>query len=579
MAAANESQGLKIAVAAFITLTVILTVTSYFLYSNGASAEARLQSEMEAHSKTKSEKNLALNQYNEVRSKVGTKNEDPEPAKEEIAANFKKIEERLNNLTAQVTAAVQDAQSQGAQGPELQDAKENVLKAIASFRSEPNKSYISSLDRLTELMENMAKLTTQLSINYVAVRRNLEGATSVAKSQVDTQAKAAADSQAEVLNEQKKHADERSTLITKVDQLQTDNDKTHGEVLSMTQKNKQQEDEFSRQRETLLTIQREQRDRLEQKEIQLDRPDGYVTYVDYQTREVLVSLTRRMGARPQMKMTIFDARSPGIPTEKPKGSIELTSVGEQFSTARILKSEWDSRVDPIRVGDIVYSAAWSPNQPVRFALVGKMDVNRDNKDDREELKRMIVEAGGVVDYDLPPPEIGKETGTLTPRIDWYVIDLRMPLRGTFERKSDANAAATAKFQTRIGEVQRDARLNGIRPMTIERLLAYLGYDMNSPIIGRAEAVDEKSLMRLVAPRRPAETLAKPAGETTKAESKAETKTEEAKSEAAEMKEEQPKDETKTEAKPKARAKTKAKSRLKARAKKTEEDEESGDTPK
>ena len=36
MAAANESQGLKIAVAAFITLTVILTVSSYFLYSNAA---------------------------------------------------------------------------------------------------------------------------------------------------------------------------------------------------------------------------------------------------------------------------------------------------------------------------------------------------------------------------------------------------------------------------------------------------------------------------------------------------------------------------------------------------------------
>ena len=42
MAAANESQGLKIAVAAFIALTVILTVTSYFLYSNYSSAEARL---------------------------------------------------------------------------------------------------------------------------------------------------------------------------------------------------------------------------------------------------------------------------------------------------------------------------------------------------------------------------------------------------------------------------------------------------------------------------------------------------------------------------------------------------------
>ena len=33
MAAANESQGLKIAVAALISLSVILGFTSYFLYS------------------------------------------------------------------------------------------------------------------------------------------------------------------------------------------------------------------------------------------------------------------------------------------------------------------------------------------------------------------------------------------------------------------------------------------------------------------------------------------------------------------------------------------------------------------
>ncbi len=123
-----------------------------------------------------------------------------------------------------------------------------------------------------------------------------------------------------------------------------------------------------------------------------------------------------------MKMTIFDAHSPGIPTEKPKGNIELTPVGEQFSAARIIKT--DNSIDPIRVGDIVYSAAWSPNQPMRFALVGKMDVNRDGRDDRAELKRMIQEAGGTVDFDLPPADLGKETGTLSPRIDWYVIDDR-----------------------------------------------------------------------------------------------------------------------------------------------------------
>jgi len=555
MAAANESQGLKIAVVAFIVLAVFLAVTSYFLYSNGASAEARLASEQEAHNTTKKGQSLAVNQYDEMRTKIGTKAGEFDPAKEEIAANFKKIEERLKSLTDAVNAAVQTAQQNGAQGPELEDAKLNVQKAITSFRNEPNKTYVSSLDRLTELMENMALLTNQLSLNYVNVRHSLESATKVAHDQVDVQAKAAADSQAELQNEQKKHVDERGTLLTKVDQLQTESDRRASENLNLTQKAKQQEDDFNRRNETLLTILRETRDQLERKELVLDRPDGYVTYVDYLTREVLVSLTRRMGARPQMKLTIFDAKSPGIPTEKPKGNIELTSVGEQFSTARIIKT--DNPIDPIRVGDIVYSAAWSPNQPMRFALVGKMDVNRDSKDDRAELKRMIEEAGGVVEFDLPPPDLGKETGTLSPRIDWYVIDTRMPIRDAYEHQSDTSMAQATRLQTRVGEVIKEARLNGIRPMTIERLLAYLGYDMNAAVVGRAEAVDSSALQRLIAPRRPTETQAKPAAETVKAE----PKTDEAKP-AAEMKDDEAKDEQ-----PKAKAPARKGRAAKAAAKK------------
>ena len=43
MAAANESQGLKIAVAVFVTLTVILAVTTYFSYTAYSQADAKLQ--------------------------------------------------------------------------------------------------------------------------------------------------------------------------------------------------------------------------------------------------------------------------------------------------------------------------------------------------------------------------------------------------------------------------------------------------------------------------------------------------------------------------------------------------------
>jgi hypothetical protein len=535
MAAANESQGLKIAVAAFIALTVILTVTSYFLYSAYSSADARLTSANEELANKNKAASLALNQYEEVRGRVGTKAQEFDQAKDEIAAHLKKVDQRLEEIQTKANAAVQRAQTEGAQGTELEEAKQNVQKIIASLRGEPNKTYISSIDRMEELMEALSLLSTELSLNYVNLRKSLESATSVAKGQVDVQTKAAEKSAADVLAEQKKHEEERGILVTKVGELQSANDKAATEKANLETKIKQMDEDFTRQRETLTTIIREIRDQLERKELILDRPDGYVTYVDYERNEVLVNLTRRQGARPQMKMTIFDARSPGIPTEKPKGTIELTQTGDQFSTAHITKTY--SSIDPIRVGDIVYSAAWSPNQPMRFALVGKIDVNRDGRDDRAELKRMIEEAGGTVDFDLPPAELGKESGVMSPRIDWYVIDDRPPLRDTYDAKSATTEVSQEKLNKRVGEVTKEARLNGIRPLPIGRLLAFLGYDMNAPVLGRPEGVDLKAMTRLTAPRRTAEQLTKPAA----------PKASESKAEADEMKDEKPKPATKKKA--------------------------------
>jgi RNA polymerase sigma factor (sigma-70 family) len=81
---------------------------------------------------------------------------------------------------------------------------------------------------------------------------------------------------------------------------------------------------------------------------------GHVTFVDYQRREILVNITRRQGVRRQMEMSIFAAADVGSLTANPKGTIELTEVGEQFSTARIVKTNYI--IDPIRVGDIAWAA-------------------------------------------------------------------------------------------------------------------------------------------------------------------------------------------------------------------------------
>ena len=165
-----------------------------------------------------------------------------------------------------------------------------------------------------------------------------------------------------------------------------------------------------------------------------------------------------------MKLSVFDGNASRVPSERPKGTIELTRVGDRFSIARIIITRTASPTDPIKAGDVVYALTVPPNQATRFALVGKIDVNRDGRDDREELKRMIWAAGGVVEFDLPPPEVGEEAGKITPRIDWYVTDDRIPIREAIGKKHpDADLLRRAKLAQRVGEVVKEARREGTAP--------------------------------------------------------------------------------------------------------------------
>ena len=529
MAAANESQGLKIAVAAFVTLSVILAVTSYFLYSAYSRSEALLDSEKANVAKANKAANDAVTSFNDLRQRVGLRpDSEPDQAKTEVATFFKKNSDRVNALANATNAAIQKAQQAGAEGKDLEEARARVQTIVNSYQTEPeqNRTFISTMDRLTELLENVTLLSTEMTSNYHGLRKSLESTTSVAKGAIDIQAKAATDSKADLEAEHNKHESERQSLLTKVDQLQTDNDKKATQIANLETQNRQLKEEYDRKLDLSRSIIREQRDVLDKNENVLDKPDGYITFVDLDRREVQVNINRHQGARPQMKMTVFAANSPGIPTEKPKGNITLIQVGEQYSVGRI--DRVSSTIDPIRLGDIVYSPAWSPEEPMRFALVGKIDVNRDGKDDRQDLKRMIEDAGGTVDYDLPPPETGlKEQGKITARISWYVVDERAPLRDAFLSRSDASVAAQSLFDKRKGEAIKEARLEGIRPMPLSRLLAYLGYEMGTPVIGRAEAVNTPAMRRLVEPKK--QLQPKPAAEpaaTKTEEPKPETKPEE-----------------------------------------------------
>ena len=102
----------------------------------------------------------------------------------------------------------------------------------------------------------------------------------------------------------------------------------------------------------------------------------------------------------------------------------------------------------------------------RFALIGEIDADRDGTDDRAAFKRIIEAAGGSVDYDLPAPEVAPEAGKLSPRIDWYVVDDRTYCRSL----SEPIDVGWSRFLKRVSERIKEARLDGIKPMPLSRLV-------------------------------------------------------------------------------------------------------------
>ena len=151
------------------------------------------------------------------------------------------------------------------------------------------------------------------------------------------------------MDEQKKHDEERQSLLTKVESLTKDNDKKTTQIANLRPRSSRMKDDYG---------QGEGPAHARSSASCTTRPSGSTRSSITPTAisrssitmrgEVQLNINRSMGARPQMVMSVFDSRSPGIPTEKPKGTIELIKVGDRFSIARIVKTM--NPIDPIHDG-------------------------------------------------------------------------------------------------------------------------------------------------------------------------------------------------------------------------------------
>lgn len=497
MPAANESQGLKIAVAGLITLAVVLAVATYFAYSSYSDTSAKLAEAQKAKSDADSAARQAIENLGKLKDRAGYSKQDDYAAVEDaIKKDDTRLAEQLAGIQANVKGMIDSYKAAGGNQQKVDELTAASDQLFTQIQGEPNRTFQSSLTRLTELIDNMAQLTTAMSLDNEDLRKSLSSVDQTNAAQLQVQSDEAKKAKDDLAAEHDRHEQERSGILQRYDDLQTRSNQQATEIARLTQTIDQMKADNDKRQNELLSQLRSLRLEVEKREDVMDSPDGRIEFVDYGRGEVRTNLTKSMGARPRLQLSVFDRSAPGLSSDKPKGLIELIQVGETASLAKIIRTNTPS--DPIRVNDQIYSAAWSPNRPQRFALIGKIDMNRDGVDDREDLKRLITASGGVIDYDLPPEGAGKESGKMTGETTWYVVDDLPPFRTPQGRSSDAVVDDTA-YLARRTEVLQDAHLAGVRPIALERLLSQLGYKMGAEIPGQVEAINRQATQELLNP--------------------------------------------------------------------------------
>ncbi len=445
MAQRGEGQGLQIAVISFAMLTIILAITTYVFYAQSASAAKDVEAKTKTFNDKDAENNKLLYRNAAMRLVLGlggvTKDE-VKLAESKARGEDAEVKEILSNFDSDM-ALIGDQVAPGGT-PNYRTFNTNLLAAL-------NKKNASVADAVDQL-KNM-----QLAKDKSALAE---------KARADTAVAASDSAIADYAKQTQAFADDRTKMEEQGKQLasriSTDATKSKTEI----QRVSDEKDLFVKQNAGLKqmnTILKERQEAIDKDRADFtENPDGQITRVNQNQQLVWIDRGRADGLLRQTTFSVYDHNERGISDTKPKGRIEILTVGDRISEARILE---DKPSNPIIAGDIIETPAWSPGQRIHFALAMKMDVNKDRIDDYDMVKSVIQMNGGVIDAELRVDPTGKivRNGDIS-------VETRYFVEG--ERPSEATAPELLK---QYNAFDQDRERFTVKKISVETLLALMGW--------------------------------------------------------------------------------------------------------
>lgn len=451
---------------------------------------------------------------------------------------YKDAEGKANQAQTALNAANQDVQTlktivgypQSVDVATIKTDHENSLNKYASdlTGNEEQKGYVPILNKVLSRLtakenelavSNQAKLDLEDKYNRFEAEKQRE---------IDGYKSSINEAQTKLVNAEKEYNDSMSERKKVKEEIETRMKSEKEQAQSAIEFAKMETAISNRNLNELSKVNNAlSKDIQEMKSPVLEKEDGKVLSVNQLLERVTINLGSASGLRPGITFDVFDPENRDAATAKSKGSIEITQIiGPDKAEASILNTDIHN---PIMNGDLVYTPVWKPGIYPRFVLSGRMivqgfgsrsmdDTGREN--DLQDVINLIMSNGGIVDFYMNPDGTivkvdnkidsrGNTQITKESPANFITLSLNDLETGNFKKKAneigDELRQDTAflvvgqgdpmnnKLMSNMKVLDEQAKIHGIRIITLPELLRRMGWKNSTPTHGFGSRANESDL--------------------------------------------------------------------------------------
>ena len=444
--AAGKNTGIQISLIICSVLMLIFGVVAYLMYKDLSETEADLAASLEEYDKADAARKNYLTQITNLQNLLGAQMENVGDAGSQdpnTVIGF--VNTRMTEL-AGPTAQPTVVDTLATMRAEM-NAKDIEIATLQSSENKINEEKVALTGVYNAKAESYNDNYKKAQQDLLALQTEKDETVAGYKSKLDA--------------EQKKNTDLQIAYEKLQEELQDKIDDLDGQLSKVTKTNEFLTKEINDMRDASFDV-----------------PDGHIVSVHYGANNtVYIDLGSADNLRTGTTFSVYEKNlsTVGGRTSEIKASIEVIRIIDEHNAEATVLGDGKYSGDysrPIARGDAIYSPLWRAGVQETFALIGTFDLDRDKSDDRNILINLIRNAGGDVKAQVTPDGERSGVDEITSQFKFLVLgDIGDPTK----EPDEATRQMIQKVHSHTNDMKKEAQQSGVRVMTMNDFLSYIGY--------------------------------------------------------------------------------------------------------